>query len=153
MDGPCGIPKFWIWSLAFQNYMDGPCCLHCVHRLDREGSGITLMGRSKESISHLHWLFSDINRTKSSFKAGNDACYQWYWALIIGTPKENEGLIRAPLTKVVLNGGKSQRVMFAYGCGLEAFQEAVTEYRVLGPTISGCSWIELRPLTNHKYQV
>ncbi|MFS7910574.1 putative pseudouridine synthase, RsuA/RluA, pseudouridine synthase, catalytic domain superfamily [Helianthus anomalus] len=81
------------------DYDEGP---KPVHRLDREGSGITLMGRSKENISHLHWLFSDINRTKSSFKAGNDACYQWYWALIIGTPKENEGLIRAPLTKTVL---------------------------------------------------
>ncbi|KAI3671862.1 hypothetical protein L1987_87059 [Smallanthus sonchifolius] len=27
--------------------------------------------------------------------------------------------------------------MLAYGCGLEAAQEAVTEYQVLGPTISG----------------
>ncbi|KAF5756765.1 putative 23S rRNA pseudouridine(955/2504/2580) synthase [Helianthus annuus] len=132
------------------DYDEGP---KLVHRLDRESSGITLMGRSKESISHLHWLFSDINRTKSSFKAGNDACYQRYWALVIGTPKENEGLIRAPLTKVVLNGGKAERVMLAYGYGLEASQEAVTEYRVLGPTISGCSWIELRPLTNHKHQI
>ncbi|MFS8006488.1 hypothetical protein Hanom_Chr14g01249731 [Helianthus anomalus] len=26
-DGPCGLPKFWIWSLAFQKYMDGPCGL------------------------------------------------------------------------------------------------------------------------------
>ncbi|MFS7960578.1 putative pseudouridine synthase, RsuA/RluA, pseudouridine synthase, catalytic domain superfamily [Helianthus anomalus] len=46
-----------------------------VHRLDREGSGITLMGRSKESISHLHWLFSDINRTKYSFKVYIDHLY------------------------------------------------------------------------------
>ncbi|MFS8028855.1 hypothetical protein Hanom_Chr16g01515461 [Helianthus anomalus] len=27
-NGPCGLPKFWIWSLAFQKYMDGPCSLH-----------------------------------------------------------------------------------------------------------------------------
>lgn len=135
------------------DYEEGP---KLVHRLDRESSGILLMGRSKESISHLHWLFSDINRTKTSFKARNDASettYQKYWALVIGTPKEKEGLICAPLTKVLLNGGKAERVMLAYGSGLEASQEAVTEYRVLGPTISGCSWLELRPLTNHKHQI
>nr|XP_043610963.1 RNA pseudouridine synthase 3, mitochondrial-like isoform X2 [Erigeron canadensis] len=135
------------------DYDEGP---KLVHRLDKESSGIILMGRSKESISHLHWLFSDLNRTKSSRKAWNDTCedtYQRYWALVIGTPKEKEGLIRAPLTKVMLNGGKAERVMLAYGAGLEASQEAVTEYRVLGPTISGCSWVELRPLTNHKHQL
>ncbi|XP_076907553.1 RNA pseudouridine synthase 3, mitochondrial-like [Bidens hawaiensis] len=132
------------------DYDEGP---KLVHRLDRESSGIILMGRTKESISHLHYLFSDINRTKSSFKAYNDTCYQRYWALVIGTPKEKEGLICAPLTKVMLSGGKAERVMLAYGCGLEASQEAVTEYRVLGPTISGCSWLELRPLTNHKHQL
>ncbi|MFS7916230.1 hypothetical protein Hanom_Chr02g00174681 [Helianthus anomalus] len=32
-DGPCGLPKFWIWSLAFQKYMDGPCGLHFVTHL------------------------------------------------------------------------------------------------------------------------
>ncbi|KAI3719256.1 hypothetical protein L6452_20151 [Arctium lappa] len=135
------------------DYDEGP---KLVHRLDRESSGILLMGRSKESISHLHCLFSDADKTKSSLKAWNDACeatYQKYWALVIGTPKEKEGLIYAPLTKVLLNGGKAERVMLAYGSGLEALQEAVTEYRVLGPTISGCSWLELRPLTHHKHQI
>ncbi|KAD7117167.1 hypothetical protein E3N88_04435 [Mikania micrantha] len=135
------------------DYDEGP---KLVHRLDRESSGIILMGRSKESVSHLHWLFSDKSIMKSSLKARNDVSettYQRYWALVIGIPKEKEGLICAPLTKVVLNGGKAERVMLAYGCGLEASQEAVTEYRVLGPTISGCSWLELRPFTNHKHQI
>ncbi|KAJ7965027.1 RNA pseudouridine synthase 3, mitochondrial [Quillaja saponaria] len=35
-----------------------------VHRLDRESS--SLMGRTKESVSYLQWLFSDINKAKSS---------------------------------------------------------------------------------------
>lgn len=39
-----------------------------VHRLDRESSGLLLMGRSKESISLLNWLFSDLNKGKSSCK-------------------------------------------------------------------------------------
>ncbi|KAK6116129.1 hypothetical protein DH2020_008398 [Rehmannia glutinosa] len=125
------------------DYDEGP---KLVHRLDRESSGLLLMGRTKESISHLHWLFSD---------EWNDACeemYQRYWALVIGSPKQKEGLICAPLTKVLLDDGETERVILANNSGLEASQEAITEYRVLGPTINGCSWIELRPHTSRKHQ-
>ncbi|KAG6392098.1 hypothetical protein SASPL_146307 [Salvia splendens] len=86
----------------------------------------------------------------------NDACdstYQRYWALVIGSPKHKEGLICAPLTKVILDDGKTERVILAHNSGLEASQEAITEYRVLGPIINGCSWIELRPRTNCKHQL
>ncbi|KAK6263875.1 hypothetical protein SCA6_019309 [Theobroma cacao] len=127
-----------------------------VHRLDRESSGLLLMGRTKESVAHLHWLFNDLNTVKSSCKAWNDACdvkYQRFWALVIGTPKEKEGLICAPLSKILLDDGKTERVILAQNVGLEASQEAITEYRVLGPMINGCSWIELRPLTSRKHQL
>lgn len=135
------------------DYDEGP---KLVHRLDRESSGLLLMGRTKESINHLHWLFNDINPAKSSCKAWNDACdakFQRYWALVIGTPKENEGLIRSPLSKILLHDGKTERVILAQNVGLEPSQEAVTEYRVLGPMINGCSWVELRPLTSRKHQL
>lgn len=135
------------------DYDEGP---KLVHRLDRESSGILLMARTKESISRFHWLFSDTTKANSSCEAWNDACratYQRYWVLVIGSPKEKEGVICAPLTKVLLNDGKTERVMLAHGSGLEASQEAVTEYRVLGPMINGCSWIELRPITSRKHQI
>ncbi|MFS8030512.1 hypothetical protein Hanom_Chr17g01534931 [Helianthus anomalus] len=32
-DSPCGFPKFWIWSLIFQKYTDGPIGLHFVMHL------------------------------------------------------------------------------------------------------------------------
>ncbi|MFS7976906.1 putative exostosin [Helianthus anomalus] len=32
-DSPCGLPKFWIWSLTFQKYTDGPCGLHFIMHL------------------------------------------------------------------------------------------------------------------------
>ncbi|OMO76072.1 Pseudouridine synthase, RsuA/RluB/C/D/E/F [Corchorus capsularis] len=139
-------------ALSYDND-EGP---KLVHRLDRESSGLILMGRTKESIAHLHFLFSDINTARSSCKAWNDACdakFQRYWALVIGTPKENEGLISAPLSKILLDDGKTERVILAQNVGLEASQEAITEYRVLGPMINGCSWIELRPLTSRKHQL
>ncbi|GMI91963.1 hypothetical protein like AT1G78910 [Hibiscus trionum] len=135
------------------DYDEGP---KLVHRLDRESSGLILMGRTKESMNHLHWLFNDINPAKSSCKAWNDACdakFQRYWALVIGTPKENEGLICAPLSKILLDNGKTERVILAQNVGLEPSEAAMTEYRVLGPMINGCSWIELRPLTTRKHQL
>ncbi|XP_019453119.1 PREDICTED: RNA pseudouridine synthase 3, mitochondrial [Lupinus angustifolius] len=135
------------------DYDEGP---KLVHRLDRETSGILLLGRTNDSVSHLQWLFSSINNAKSSSKAWNDACeatYQRYWALVIGTPKEKEGIIHAPLSKVLLDDGKTERVILANHSTIEPRQEAVTEYRVLGPKINGCSWIELRPLTYRKHQL
>lgn len=55
--------------------------------------------------------------------------------------------------QVLLDNGKTERVILAQNSRLEASQEAVTEYRVLGPMINGCSWIELRPYTSRKHQV
>lgn len=134
-------------------YDEGP---KLVHRLDRESSGLLLMGRTKESIAHLQLLFSYINKAQSKCQAWNDACeatYQRYWALVIGSPKDKEGLISARLSKVLLDDGKTERVVLAQHSSLEPSREAVTEYRVLGPTINGCSWIELRPLTSRKHQL
>ncbi|KAL7153107.1 hypothetical protein ABFS83_04G143300 [Erythranthe nasuta] len=135
------------------DYDEGP---KLVHRLDRESSGLLLMGRTKESISYLHWLFSDVRKAASFSKEWSDACdamYQRYWALVIGVPNQKEGVICAPLTKVLLNDGKTEMVILSHNSGLEASQEAITRYRVLGPMINGCSWIELHPLTRRKHQL
>ncbi|CAN8233791.1 unnamed protein product [Cochlearia groenlandica] len=139
-------------ALSFGND-EGP---RLVHRLDRETSGLLVMGRTKESINHLHSVFSDYKGRNSTCKAWNKACeatYQQYWALVIGSPKDKEGIISAPLSKVVLDDGKTDRVVLARGSGFEASQEAITEYRTLGPKINGCSWLELRPITSRKHQL
>ncbi|XP_075513427.1 RNA pseudouridine synthase 3, mitochondrial isoform X1 [Primulina tabacum] len=135
------------------DYDEGP---KLVHRLDRESSGLLLFGRTKESISYLHQLFTDVQNADSMFKAWNGAgktVYRRYWALVIGSPKQPEGLICAPLTKILIDDGETDRVILAHNSGLEASQEAITEYRVLGPVINGCSWIELCPRTNCKHQL
>ncbi|KAM4121682.1 hypothetical protein ACB094_01G024800 [Castanea mollissima] len=48
------------------DYDEGP---KLVHRLDRESNGLLLMGRTKESVDHLQWLFSDIKKENFSCKA------------------------------------------------------------------------------------
>lgn len=127
-----------------------------VHRLDRESSGLILMGRTKESFTRLHWLLTSVNLARTSSQTWNKACEayaQKYWALVIGTPKEREGVISAPISKVLLDDGKAERVILAHPSGIDGAQEAITEYRVMGPTINGCSWIELHPLTGRKHQL
>ncbi|CAH9079306.1 unnamed protein product [Cuscuta epithymum] len=127
-----------------------------VHHLDRESSGLLLMGRTEESISLLHLFLSDSAKKKFQSKVLHDSCkttYRRYWALVIGSPKEKEGLICAPLSKVSLDNGKTERVILAHNSSLESSQEAITEYRVMGPMINGCSWIELRPHTSRKHQL
>ncbi|VFQ92154.1 unnamed protein product [Cuscuta campestris] len=127
-----------------------------VYHLDRESSGLLLMGRTDESISLLHLFLSDSTKKKFQSQVW-DVCskgtYRRYWVLVIGSPKEKEGLICAPLSKVSLDDGKTERVILAQNSSLEAPQEAVTEYRVLGPRINGCSWIELCPRTSRKHQL
>nr|AGT16005.1 hypothetical protein SHCRBa_115_J16_R_190 [Saccharum hybrid cultivar R570] len=90
---------------------------------------------------------------KLTWNKACEAYVQKYWALVIGTPKEREGVIAAPISKVLLDDGKAERVILAHPSGIDGAQEAVTEYRVMGPTINGCSWIELRPLTGRKHQL
>ncbi|GKD94733.1 hypothetical protein Tco_1374570 [Tanacetum coccineum] len=61
-------------------------------------------------------------------------------SITAGATKQNTGTgHRYPKGKVLLNGGKGDKVMLAYAYGLEASQEPVTKYRVLGPIISGGS--------------
>ncbi|GJZ44304.1 hypothetical protein Tco_0591559 [Tanacetum coccineum] len=50
---------------------------------------------------------------------------------------------------VLPNGGKDERLMLAYGYGFDISREPATEYRVLGPTISGCSWLQLSIESTH----
>ncbi|XP_073144806.1 RNA pseudouridine synthase 3, mitochondrial isoform X2 [Henckelia pumila] len=135
------------------DYDEGP---KLVHRLDRESSGLLLFGRTKESIFYLQQLFNGVRNADSMFKVlncSNKTVYQRYWALVIGSPKQPEGLICAPLTKVLVDDGETDRVILAHNSGLEASQEAITEYRVLGPMINGCSWIELCPRTSCRHQL
>ncbi|XP_078437964.1 pseudouridine synthase family protein isoform X3 [Wolffia australiana] len=125
-----------------------------VHRLDAESSGLLLLSRTKESAAWLHTLFFTVpNSGSCSEMWSRRSTMQRYWALVIGRPAEREGVIRAPLSKVLLNGGKTERVILAHPSGIDGWREATTEYRVMGPTIRGCSWLELRPLTRLKHQL
>ncbi|KAK9287165.1 hypothetical protein L1049_015576 [Liquidambar formosana] len=126
-----------------------------VHRLDRDSSGILVMGRTQTSTTVLHSIFRE-----KTFGASNDdidnkkrILQRRYWALVIGSPRRSSGLISAPLGKVVVDDGKSERITIIDNAQSLSSQHAITEYRVIESSCHGYTWLELSPLTGRKHQL
>jgi RluA family pseudouridine synthase len=103
-----------------------------AHRLDRGTSGCLVLGRHREALKQLGRLFERGQVDKT------------YWALTLGVPPEESGLIDKPLLKLDPRRGK----MAVDPAG----QEARSEWRVLGKD-GGMAWLELKPLTGRSHQL
>lgn len=134
-------------ALSF-GYSEGP---RLVHRLDKDTSGVLILGRTAQSTALLHALF----REKTAVAEVGDVptIERRYLALVMGSPRQQSGRISAPLVRVVLDKGWSDRIVVADRPDGEGVVSAVTEYTVLGSSIAGCTWLELRPLTGRKHQL
>nr|GLL47288.1 RNA pseudouridine synthase 4, mitochondrial isoform X1 [Ipomoea trifida] len=126
-----------------------------VHRLDRDCSGILVMGRTQLSATVLHSIFRE-----KTFEASNDdlestkrTLQKKYWALVIGCPRRAGGIISVPLGKVMVDNGKSDRITVMDDDKAQSAQFAVTEYRVIEASDKGYTWLELSPLTGRKHQL
>ncbi|TKY71262.1 RNA pseudouridine synthase 4 [Spatholobus suberectus] len=127
-----------------------------VHRLDRDCSGILVMGRTQTSTTVLHSIF----REKTS-RALDDVTIdkekrilqRRYWALVLGCPRRPKGLVMASLGKVVVDNGRSDRITIVDNSTLMSSQHAITEYRVIASSSHGYTWLELSPLTGRKHQL
>lgn len=132
------------------DYTESP---RLVHRLDRDSSGILVMGRSLLSATILHSIFRE-----KTFGASDDvlaskrSLQKRYWALVIGSPRRAGGLISVPLGKVVIDDGKSEKITIVDKFHTSV-QHAVTEYRVISSSSCGYTWLELSPLTGRKHQL
>ncbi|KAL6531779.1 hypothetical protein OROMI_028142 [Orobanche minor] len=125
-----------------------------VHRLDRDSSGILVMGRTHLSATILHSIFREKTSGASNDVPGSDRILQKkYYALVIGSPRRREGLISVPLMKVVVDNGKSERITVVDNNHTLSVQHSVTEYRVIASSSSGYTWLELSPLTGRKHQL
>ncbi|KAK4752147.1 hypothetical protein SAY87_020945 [Trapa incisa] len=127
-----------------------------VHRLDRDCSGILVMGRTRTSATILHSIFrektaaaldDDIQRRKRALQ-------RKYLALVIGSPRKPRGLISVPLKKIVVDDGKSDMItVFDNIPGqTNSSQHAITEYKVIC-SYDGYTWLEMTPLTGRKHQL
>jgi 23S rRNA pseudouridine955/2504/2580 synthase len=109
-----------------------------VHRLDRDTSGVLLLGRTPAAAAKLAEAF----RAKETRKV--------YWAVVAGRPRIERGRIGAALAKRL--GAHGERVMRAEA-GDEDARRAVTLYAVLDSAGDRASWLALWPVTGRTHQL
>jgi 23S rRNA pseudouridine955/2504/2580 synthase len=106
-----------------------------VHRLDKDTSGVLLLARTAKSAAFFSTHFKGRTATKV------------YWALVMGTPHLDDGLINAPLGKQPGTGGEKMAVDEKDGLS------AKTEYRVVERAGNRTAWVEFLPLTGRTHQI
>lgn len=106
-----------------------------VHRLDKDTSGVLILGRTAQATAFLAKTF----QTKEARKV--------YWALVKGKPERDQGKITAPLLK--RSGRDGGEMVFVDENG----QKAQTLYRVVDTAGGKVSWLEMMPLTGRTHQL
>ena len=106
-----------------------------VHRLDKDTSGVLLVARSARAASHFSKAFSGRTARKV------------YWALVVGVPSAEEGMIDLPLAKQPGTGGEKMHVDREEGL------PAKTRWRLIDRAGNRAAWLELQPLTGRTHQL
>lgn len=109
-----------------------------VHRLDKDTSGVMVVGRTQESFEFLKNLFK------------NRLVEKTYRAIVCGSPKQRTGIITFPIGRLMKNPLK--RGVETRPGTIRGAREAHTEYRVL-KSGSTYSLIELKPKTGRMHQL
>jgi len=106
-----------------------------VHRLDKDTSGVLLLGRTVAATAKLAASF----RSRKARKC--------YWALVVGSPKYPQGRIDAALAKMAGRMGDKVQVDEEDG------RHAVTYYRIVEKALNKAAWLELEPRTGRTHQL
>lgn len=116
-------------------YFDSDQRPKLVHRLDKDTSGALLVARSSRAAAHFSKAFSSRSARKV------------YWALIVGVPAIDDGMIDLPLAKQPGTGGEKMHV------DAEKGQPARSRYRIIERAGNTCCWVELQPYTGRTHQL
>jgi tRNA pseudouridine32 synthase / 23S rRNA pseudouridine746 synthase len=104
-----------------------------AHRLDRDTSGCLVLGRHRKALAELGRLF----------KAGKVG--KTYWAVVEGSPAEDEGRIDLPL-------GRKDATRGWWMKHDPQGQPAATMWKVMGRA-GPLTWLALEPLTGRTHQL
>ena len=106
-----------------------------VHRLDRDTSGILVLARTAAVARRLMHAFQQHEIKKL------------YWAVVLGKPERDSGLIDLPLGKAGRHGAER---MTAHAPGA---RHAQTDFRVIARAGKVGAWAGLMPLTGRTHQL
>jgi len=106
-----------------------------VHRLDKDTSGVLLLARSSGTAAHFAKAFSSRSARKL------------YWALVVGVPSIEDGMIELPIAKQPGTGGEKMHVDEKEGL------PARSRYRVIERAGNTAAWVELQPYTGRTHQL
>lgn len=109
-----------------------------VHRLDRDTSGVLLLGKGPEAAKRLAGAFARRQAKKT------------YWALVIGNPKPPAGQIDLALRKTGINDFEMMRPADPKAHGAEP---AETAYATISRAAHRAAWMALRPFTGRTHQL
>ena len=109
-----------------------------VHRLDRDTSGVLILGKSPSAAAKLSGAFAKRRAEKT------------YWALVAGTPKPIEGVIEIPLVKRGLN---DKEIVMPADPKDPRGDPAETEYVTVSRAGHRVAWMALRPHTGRTHQL
>ncbi|MEE8394268.1 MAG: RluA family pseudouridine synthase [Rhodospirillales bacterium] len=106
-----------------------------AHRLDKDTSGILVLGRTASATARLAEAF----RYKEAQKL--------YWAVVVGAPRPSKGRIDLALSKRPGPGGERMAPDGTAG------KPAITDYRIIEKAGRKIAWLALRPRTGRTHQL
>ncbi len=106
-----------------------------VHRIDKDTSGVLVLGRTASAAAMLANSF----RSREALKL--------YWAVVVGVPRPSAGCVDLALSRQ--SGQAGERT----GPDKEDGKHAVTDYRVIEKAGKKISWLALRPRTGRTHQL
>ena len=109
-----------------------------VHRLDRDTSGVLILGKSPTAAARLSGAFAKRRAQKT------------YWALVAGAPKPPEGVIELHLVK---KGVGDRELVVPTDPKDPAGHPADTEFVTISRASQRVTWMALRPLTGRTHQL
>jgi len=117
-----------------------------VHRLDKDTSGVLILGRTREATAALTASFRHRDTRKI------------YWAAVAGMPNPRHGTIKYGLVKAPGHGarGEGEKMLCIHPRDVdqtEGAKRAVTDFTVLENAGGRFAWVALVPITGRTHQL
>lgn len=109
-----------------------------VHRLDRDTSGVLVLGKTPSAAAKLSGAFARRKAQKT------------YWALVVGNPTPRDGVLDLPLIKKGLN---DREMVIPADPKEPGAEPAETEFVTLSRAAKRVAWMALRPHTGRTHQL